>query len=291
MVQLCYEIKADLATLVPERREELTTEGELDAVLATRADQRRSGEDVARWRDREAIASSSTPMSIRCAPPIESMPSASSCAPHRALLRRPDPRRSQQGAGPHHRRRCQGGAKLGMGVAAGHGLSLCQCQRGGGDRGDRRAQHRPFHLSRAPCWSVSIARCATCSRSCRPPGHDCRPGAGCRRGGPHRPAAGGSASPSACWFTAFSARPSAPTATIIQPPGSLHYAGRFAAKEALVKALAAAVGFDLAGHGGHQRWPPALSHPGALRRGLARAMHRRGSPFALRMMAGWRSRP
>ncbi len=118
MVQLCYEVKPDQATLVPERREELTTEGGLDVVS-----QREQIKKVIKTlRDGEIAAS------LFIDPDVDQVRAAHRVEAHRVELhtgRFCDART----AADRNRElariidAAKAATKLGIGVAAGHGLS------------------------------------------------------------------------------------------------------------------------------------------------------------------------
>ena len=117
MVKIAYEVKPDLVTLVPERREELTTEGGLD-VAASGTPWPSSSKTCATPRSRSR--SSSTPTSTRCAPPTRWTPTAWSCTPAATATRASGERQRELARLVDA---AKAAAKLGLGVAAGHGLN------------------------------------------------------------------------------------------------------------------------------------------------------------------------
>ena len=119
MVKIAYEAKPDVATLVPERREELTTEGGLDVV---------GGRDAIR-RVVKTLHDAEIEVSLFIDPDLDQVKAAHRAearrrrAPHRPLLRRA-PRRGPRGASCRASwTPCKAAAKLGLEVAAGHGLN------------------------------------------------------------------------------------------------------------------------------------------------------------------------
>ncbi len=118
MVKTAYEVKPDMATLVPERRDELTTEGGLDVVS-----QRDQVRKVLRTlRDAEIETS------VFIDPDVDQVRAAHRVEAARVELhtgRFCDARRAADRA--HELSRIvdavKAAAKLGLGVAAGHGLS------------------------------------------------------------------------------------------------------------------------------------------------------------------------
>jgi pyridoxine 5-phosphate synthase len=119
MVQLCYEVKPDMATLVPERREELTTEGGLDVVS-----QRENVKKIVKTlRDGEIVAS------LFIDPDVDQVKAAHRVDAQRVELhtgRYCDARSSSDRTKEFTRiiDSAKAAAKLGLGVAAGHGLSF-----------------------------------------------------------------------------------------------------------------------------------------------------------------------
>jgi pyridoxine 5-phosphate synthase len=118
MVQRAYEAKPDMATLVPERREELTTEGGLDLI---------GGRDQVRkvvktLRDADIVTS------IFVDPDVDQVRAAHRIEAQRIELHTG---RYADAQSPTDRARelgriidaAKAAAKLGLGVAAGHGLS------------------------------------------------------------------------------------------------------------------------------------------------------------------------
>ena len=118
MVKVAYDVKPDMATLVPERREELTTEGGLD--LVGQRDQVRKV--VRTLRDAEIVAS------LFIDPDVEQVRAAHKMDAQRVELHTG---RYCDARSPKDRARelarlvdaAKVAAKLGLGVAAGHGLS------------------------------------------------------------------------------------------------------------------------------------------------------------------------
>jgi pyridoxine 5-phosphate synthase len=118
MVKIAYEVKPDVVTLVPERREELTTEGGLDVV---------GGRDHVRkivktLRDADIV------VSLFIDPDLDQVKAA-----HRAeaqVVEFHTGRYCEARLAPDRRKElsrivdaCKAGAKLGLEVAAGHGLN------------------------------------------------------------------------------------------------------------------------------------------------------------------------
>src|SRR5512143_3874465 len=118
MVKTAYEVKPDVATLVPERREELTTEGGLDVV---------GGRDVLR-RVVKTLRDAEIRVSLFIDPDLDQVKAA-----HRAEAETVEfhtGRFCDARLAPDRRRElarlvdaCKAAAKLGLEVAAGHGLS------------------------------------------------------------------------------------------------------------------------------------------------------------------------
>ncbi|MHB8417098.1 MAG: pyridoxine 5'-phosphate synthase [Myxococcales bacterium] len=118
MVKTAYDVKPDMATLVPERREELTTEGGLD--LVGQRDQVRKV--VRTLRDAEIVAS------LFVDPDVEQVRAAHKMDAQRVELhtgRYCDARLPRDRAREMARLvdAAKVAAKLGLGVAAGHGLN------------------------------------------------------------------------------------------------------------------------------------------------------------------------
>jgi pyridoxine 5-phosphate synthase len=118
MVKLAYEAKPNMVTLVPERREELTTEGGLDVAgqketLAKMVKQLRDGEMV---------------VSLFIDPDIDQIRASHKCNTDRVELHTG---RYCEARGPKERTKelsrivdaAKAAAKLGLGVGAGHGLN------------------------------------------------------------------------------------------------------------------------------------------------------------------------
>jgi pyridoxine 5-phosphate synthase len=118
MVKIAYETKPDLATLVPERREELTTEGGLDVVAGREAVRR----VVKTLRDADIEVSifidpdlDQVKAAHRIEAQVVELHTGRYCEARRAADRRRELARIVDA--------CKAAAKLGLGVAAGHGLS------------------------------------------------------------------------------------------------------------------------------------------------------------------------
>ena len=118
MVKVAYEIRPDVATLVPEKREELTTEGGLDV-----AGQFEAVRKVVRSLQDAEIA-----VSLFIDPQLEQVRSSHKCAANRVELH--TGRYCEARIGADRARElsriidaAKTAAKLGMGVAAGHGLN------------------------------------------------------------------------------------------------------------------------------------------------------------------------
>jgi pyridoxine 5-phosphate synthase len=118
MVKIAYELKPDICTLVPERREELTTEGGLDAV---------GGRDHVR-RVVRTLRDADIEVSLFIDPELDQVKAAHRAEAHAVEFhtgRYCDARLAAD------RRRelarlldaCKAAAKLGLQVAAGHGLN------------------------------------------------------------------------------------------------------------------------------------------------------------------------
>ena len=118
MVKVAYEVKPDLCTLVPERREELTTEGGLDV----NGQRDHIGRVVKNLRDGEIV------VSLFIDPDLDQVRAAHKCNAERIEIHTG---RYADAHNPKERARelariidaAKTAAKLGMGVAAGHGLS------------------------------------------------------------------------------------------------------------------------------------------------------------------------
>jgi pyridoxine 5-phosphate synthase len=118
MVKIAYETKPDVATLVPERREELTTEGGLDVV---------GGRDAVR-RVVKTLRDAEIKVSLFIDPDLDQVKAA-----HRAeaeLVEFHTGRYCNARLASDRRRElsrlvdaCKAAAKLGLEVAAGHGLN------------------------------------------------------------------------------------------------------------------------------------------------------------------------
>jgi pyridoxine 5-phosphate synthase len=118
MVRIAYEVKPDVVTLVPERREELTTEGGLDVV---------GGRDVVR-RVVKTLRDAEIEVSLFIDAEVDQVKAA-----HRAEAdavefhtgRYCEARLASDRRREHNRLldACKAAAKLGLKVAAGHGLN------------------------------------------------------------------------------------------------------------------------------------------------------------------------
>jgi pyridoxine 5-phosphate synthase len=118
MVKIAYELKPDLVTLVPERREELTTEGGLDVVAGREAVRR----VVKTLRDADIEVSlfvdpdlDQVKAAHRIEAQVVEFHTGRYCEARLAGDRRRELARLVDA--------CKAAAKLGLGVAAGHGLS------------------------------------------------------------------------------------------------------------------------------------------------------------------------
>jgi pyridoxine 5-phosphate synthase len=118
MVKIAYELKPDVVTLVPERREELTTEGGLDVV---------GGRDAVR-KVVKTLRDADITVSIFIDPELDQVKAA-----HRAeaqVVEFHTGRYCDARLAPDRRKElsrlvdaCKAAAKLGLEVAAGHGLN------------------------------------------------------------------------------------------------------------------------------------------------------------------------
>lgn len=118
MVKIAFEIKPDLATIVPERREELTTEGGLDV----------NGQKESIGRLIKMLKDGEIPVSLFIDPDLEQVRASHKCDANRVELhtgRFADARSARDRERELSRLvdAAKTAAKLGMGVAAGHGLS------------------------------------------------------------------------------------------------------------------------------------------------------------------------
>ncbi len=118
MVKVAYEVRPDVATLVPERREELTTEGGLDV-----AGQFEAVRQVVR-----SLQDAEITVSLFIDPQMDQVRSSHKCAANRVELH--TGRYCEARVGADRARElgrivdaAKTAAKLGMGVAAGHGLN------------------------------------------------------------------------------------------------------------------------------------------------------------------------
>lgn len=118
MVKIAYEFKPDMVTLVPERREELTTEGGLDVA----AQREGLAKLIKNLKDGDIV------VSLFIDPDIEQLRASHRCNADRVELHTG---RYCEVRNPHERARelarvvdaAKAGTKLGLGVAAGHGLN------------------------------------------------------------------------------------------------------------------------------------------------------------------------
>ena len=123
MVKIAYEVKPDLVTLVPERREELTTEGGLDVT-----GQRESLAQVVRHlKDGDIV------VSLFIDPDLDAVRAAHKLGADRIELhtgRYCETRKAKERARELMRvvDAARAGSKLGLGVAAGHGLNYDNVQ-------------------------------------------------------------------------------------------------------------------------------------------------------------------
>ncbi len=139
MLEIALRHRPHAACLVPERRNELTTEGGLDAAGAAERLWRRRRR--ARRRRASASRCSSIPTSpARCG---EAPGRAGGRTPYRRLLRRRRGGARARTAAPRRRRRRRP-RRSGLECHAGHGLSYDTVRAGCGDSDHRRAQYRPF---------------------------------------------------------------------------------------------------------------------------------------------------
>jgi pyridoxine 5-phosphate synthase len=118
MVKIAYEVRPDVVTLVPERREELTTEGGLDVTGHL---------DNLRKMTKE-LQDAEIRVSLFIDPDLDQVRSSHKCGTNRIELhtgRYCDSRRAQDRARELTRvvDAAKTASKLGIGVAAGHGLN------------------------------------------------------------------------------------------------------------------------------------------------------------------------
>ena len=117
MVKMAYEHKPDLVTLVPERREEVTTEGGLD--VGSQADSLR--------KLIRALKDAGLTVSLFIDPSPEQVRASHKCDADRIELHTGRYCNAQRGARNQELTRiidaAKAGAKMGMGIAAGHGLN------------------------------------------------------------------------------------------------------------------------------------------------------------------------
>jgi pyridoxine 5-phosphate synthase len=117
MVKIAYDVKPDLVTLVPERREELTTEGGLDV----------NGQRDTIAKIVRTLKDGNIPVSLFIDPDLDQVRASHKCNADRIELHT-----GRYAEGHNFKERehelgrlidaAKTGAKLGMGVAAGHGL-------------------------------------------------------------------------------------------------------------------------------------------------------------------------
>jgi len=123
MVKIAYEVRPDVATLVPERREELTTEGGLDV----------SGQLEAIRKATRTLQDAEIAVSLFIDPDLDQVRASHKCGANRVELhtgRYCQARRAEDRARELSRivDAAKTASKLGMGVAAGHGLSYSNVQ-------------------------------------------------------------------------------------------------------------------------------------------------------------------
>jgi pyridoxine 5-phosphate synthase len=123
MVKIAYEYKPDMVTLVPERREEITTEGGLDAASGREA----LSKLIKNLKDGEII------VSLFIDPDLDQVRASHKCNADRVEIHtgryceaRNDRERARELARVIDAAKTA--AKLGMGVAAGHGLNYDNVQ-------------------------------------------------------------------------------------------------------------------------------------------------------------------
>ena len=117
MVKMAYEHKPDIVTLVPERREEITTEGGLD--VSSQADSLR--------KLIRALKDAGLTVSLFIDPNLEQVRASHKCDADRIELHTGRYCNAQRGARNPELTRiidaAKAGSKMGMGIAAGHGLN------------------------------------------------------------------------------------------------------------------------------------------------------------------------
>ncbi len=123
MVKIAYEVRPDLVTLVPERREELTTEGGLDV----------SGQIEALRKVVRTLHDAEIRVSFFIDPDLEQIRASHKCAADRVELhtgRYCHARQNEERARELGRvvDAAKTASKLGIGVAAGHGLNYTNVQ-------------------------------------------------------------------------------------------------------------------------------------------------------------------
>jgi pyridoxine 5-phosphate synthase len=123
IVKIAYEVRPDVATLVPERREELTTEGGLDI----------SGQLEAIRKATRTLQDAEIAVSLFIDPDLDQVRASHKCGANRVELhtgRYCQARRAEDRARELSRvvDAAKTASKLGMGVAAGHGLSYSNVQ-------------------------------------------------------------------------------------------------------------------------------------------------------------------
>jgi len=123
MVKIAYEYKPDVVTLVPERREELTTEGGLDV----NSNRENLGRIIKNLKDGDITVSlfidpdlDQVRASHRCNADRIELHTGRYCEAHDEKERQKELARIVDAA--------KAGAKLGLGVAAGHGLNYTNVQ-------------------------------------------------------------------------------------------------------------------------------------------------------------------
>jgi len=117
MVKIAYDVKPDLVTLVPERREELTTEGGLDV----------NGQRDAISKIVKTLKDGHIPVSLFIDPDLDQVRASHKCNADRIELHTGRFAEGHNAKEQDHERSrivdaAKTATKLGMGVAAGHGL-------------------------------------------------------------------------------------------------------------------------------------------------------------------------
>ncbi len=159
MLDIARHVRPPDCCLVPEKRQEITTEGGLDAASQVSASRKRSRSlEVAGIRVALFIDPDPTQIeaAVQIGAPVVELHTGPTPIP---------PARSR----PTELQRLVAGAKLGVKPRARSACraraELSQRAAGRGDPGDRRAQHRSSRSSRARCSTASAPRFATCAPS------------------------------------------------------------------------------------------------------------------------------